>query len=223
LSTEKQRISEEIFTPANVLSTIRFLLLPVFVVLLVGFHNNVAAFVVMTVAALTDLIDGQLARFTNTVSRLGTQLDPIVDRFFILFAVVSVMIIGRLPVWAGVSLVFRDALMLLISLYDRKRYRREFNVILLGKIATAALMSAFCSLVLYWPMVDGLRIVEHPWLPGLGVERAPLGYILLYTGMIFSWISALYYLQRGLQPPPDAKTGVSDQPEVVETDLSTKA
>jgi len=207
VSAKEQSISNKVFTPANVISALRFVMLPIFMVLLIGFENNIAAFWVMTVAALTDMIDGQLARFTNTVTRLGTQLDPIVDRFFILFAVISVYVVKRLPVWVLVVLISRDAVMLIITLYERKHYRREFKVIFVGKVTTAFLMAAFCSLVLMWPVIPGFGLIEAAWLPGLGAASAPLGYAFLYIGIVLSLSSATYYLLRGLKPPETEAAG----------------
>ena len=201
VKTEKQQVTNQILTPANMLSALRLLLLPLFCVLLAVYNQNGWAFLVLFIAALTDLLDGQLARFTNTVSKLGIQLDPAVDRIFILVAVITIYAVGRLPLWLLLSFMSRDALLLLVTIYQKRRFNRDFEVIFLGKLTTAAAMAGFCSLVLLWPMIPGLQLIELDWLPGLGAANAPLGYIVLYLAMICSWISALYYLIRGLTPP----------------------
>jgi cardiolipin synthase len=212
VNEEKQQVTDEVLTPANIITAIRLALLPVFMVLLIGYSNNVAAFIVLLIAALTDLIDGQLARFTNTVSELGTLLDPFVDRYFIFSAVLGVFTVGRLPLWLFIAFFSRDFVLLLFNVFLRMHKQPVFKVVFLGKLATAAVMAAFCSIVLLWPTIPGLGWIERSWLPGLGDASAPLGYALLYLGMIFSWLSAVYYIYRGLAQIVQAKrngSGVS--------------
>jgi len=207
---EKQQITDAILTPANILTAFRLLLMPVYCVFFLVLKQNVWAFGVLCIAALTDLLDGQLARFTNTVSRLGEQLDPFVDRIFILISVLTIYASGRLPFWLLVSFIVRDALMLAITMYQKARFNREFKVIFLGKITTALAMAGFCSLVLEWPTIPGLGIYEVYWLPGIGPHAAPLGYLFLYLGTFCSWISAMYYILRGLQATEDISEVVAE-------------
>jgi cardiolipin synthase len=211
VNAKKQQVTNEIFTLANTVSAARLLLMPVFCVLLVGYQQNGKAFLVLMVAALTDLIDGQLARFTNTVSKLGIQLDPFVDRIFIVVAVITIYAVGRLPLWMLASFILRDAVMLVLAIYQKKRYDRDFEVIFLGKLTTALAMAGLCSLVALWPSLPGLRLVEAAWLPGMGAPSAPLGYLVLYVAMACSWVSAVIYVLHGLAKPTP-ETGLQAAP-----------
>jgi len=201
VNTKRQQITNEVFTLANIVSAIRLALLPVFLIFLIAYKNNLAAFLVLTIAALTDMIDGQLARFTNTVSYLGIQLDPFVDRFFIFLSVIGVYVVKRLPLWLLVLFVLRDAVMFLLTVYMKKKHNRDFKVVLLGKMSTAALMAGFCSLVIYGPMIPGFGLIESSWLPGWGIDPAPLGYLLIYIGAVLSVSSAIYYIYTGVKVP----------------------
>ena len=214
MSTEQQ-VTDEVLTPSNVITAIRLALLPVFLVLLVGYQNNQAAFVVLLLAALTDLIDGQLARFTNTVSELGILLDPFVDRYFILSAILGLFAINRLPLWQLVLLVLRDFILLILNVILRQKNKPVFKVVLLGKMATAALMAGFCSMVLLWPIIPGFGLIESDLLPGLGAASAALGYSLVYIGLIFSYSSALYYVFHGLSAATEKQPG--NETEIVTT------
>jgi cardiolipin synthase len=198
----QQILTKKIFTIANLLSLIRLLLLPVFFVLLVYYENNVMAFLVLLVASLTDLIDGSVARATHTVSRLGQMLDPFVDRVFIIVGVIAIFVAGRVPLWILILLLGRDACMLVLTIYQKRRFNRNFEVIFLGKLTTAFVMAGFCSLVLWWPVLPGMNIVELSFLPGWGSGEMPLGIWLLYLGLPISWITGAIYLYRGLRPPP---------------------
>ncbi len=194
------KVSHRIFTVPNLLSLIRLLLVPVFFVLFVFNHNDLLAFIVFVVAAATDWIDGQVARATNSVSRLGQMIDPLIDRVLIFVGVISVYLVGRVPLWILLLLVARDGVMLLLTIYMHRRFNRDFKVIFLGKVTTAVLMTGFCSLVLYWPVISGAQIIESVLLPGWGTLSAPLGIWLIYFGAIISLITAGIYLYKGTRP-----------------------
>jgi cardiolipin synthase len=196
----RQMVTKRVFTIPNLLSLIRLFLLPVFFVLLVQYENNVLAFIVLLIAALTDLIDGSIARATHTVSRLGQMLDPFVDRVFIIVGIIAVFVAERVPLWILLVLLGRDACMLALTIYQKRRFGRNFEVIFLGKLATALVMAGFCSLVLWWPTLPGAGIVELSFLPGWGRAATPLGTWLLYGGVLFSLLAAAIYLYRGLRP-----------------------
>ena len=69
-ANESYEVSNKIFTLPNLISFIRLLMIPIFLVLL--FHDlNLAATLLFAIAASTDWVDGQVARRTNQVSRLG--------------------------------------------------------------------------------------------------------------------------------------------------------
>ncbi|MDR0347206.1 MAG: CDP-alcohol phosphatidyltransferase family protein [Coriobacteriales bacterium] len=201
----RQTVTERVFTIPNFLSLIRLFLLPVFFVLLVQYENNVMAFIVLLVASLTDLIDGSVARATHTVSKLGQMLDPFVDRIFIIVSVIAVFVAGRVPLWILLLLLGRDACMFVLTIYQKRRYGRDFEVIFIGKLTTALIMAGFCSLVLWWPLVPGANIADLSFLPGWGSAATPLGTWLLYLGCLTSLIAGGIYLYRGTRPHPSDK------------------
>jgi cardiolipin synthase len=198
----QQTVSKRVFTIPNLLSLIRLFLLPVFFVLLVHYEDNVLAFIVLLVASLTDLVDGSIARATHTVSKLGQLLDPFVDRVFIVVGIIAIFVSGRVPLWILLLLLGRDAIMLALTIYQKRRFNRDFEVIFLGKVTTALVMAGFCSLVLWWPVLPGANVTEASFLPGWGSAAAPLGVWLLYLGVTASWITGAIYLRRGLRPDP---------------------
>ena len=70
-----EEVTHRIFTLANIVSFVRLLMVPAYLVLLLNGYD-LAATLVFAVAAATDFLDGQIARRTHTVSRLGQLLDP---------------------------------------------------------------------------------------------------------------------------------------------------
>lgn len=88
-------------------------MVPVYMVLLLNGYDLLATFM-FALAAGTDWIDGQLARRTNCVSKLGQLLDPAVDRVLMICGVIGLMLVGRLPIWIVFVVLGRD-LMLLVG------------------------------------------------------------------------------------------------------------
>ncbi|MDR1357822.1 MAG: VanW family protein [Coriobacteriales bacterium] len=189
-------VTNRILTLPNLISLIRLLLVPVFAVMLVGYHNNIAAFVIFLIAASTDFLDGAVARGTGQVSKLGQQLDPLVDRVLILTTVIAVFVVGRVPLWVLLLIVARDLSMLVLLGQLRAAGRPRFKVAFIGKAATAIIMAGFCMLILAWPEVGGLGIIDSSAFPGWGSSVAPLGIWFVYTGTALAWITGIYYMVR---------------------------
>ena len=106
-----EEASNRIFTVPNVISAIRLCLVPVFLVLLLHGYDLMATFL-YALAAGTDWIDGQIARRTHTVSKLGQLLDPAVDRILMIAGVAGLFVVGRLPLWIILVVLLRDLLLL---------------------------------------------------------------------------------------------------------------
>jgi CDP-diacylglycerol--glycerol-3-phosphate 3-phosphatidyltransferase len=98
---------------ANIITVVRILLAPVFVVLLVldgGADGplRIAAAVLFIVAIATDGVDGMLARRRNLVTDLGILLDPIADKLLTGAALVMLAVLVELPVWVVVVILVRE-------------------------------------------------------------------------------------------------------------------
>ena len=160
--TPESEVTNRIFTAANVVSFIRLCMVPVYLVLLLDGHDILATFI-FALAASTDFIDGQLARRTHTVSRLGRLLDPAVDRALMVFGVVGLLLVGRLPVWIVALVIARDLLLIVGGAYLGARYKARVAVIFPGKVATTLLFVGFAGLLLNWPLVGHLVRVCRPY------------------------------------------------------------
>ena len=98
---------------ANVLTGVRLVLVPVFlVVLFVGDGHEtfwrIAAFIVFAVAVITDRFDGALARSYGMVTEFGTMADPIADKALIGAALIGLSILGDLPWWLTAVIMARE-------------------------------------------------------------------------------------------------------------------
>lgn len=121
----------------NALTLARFALIPVFVVLVLradGGHSWAAA-AVFGVAAVTDQVDGFLARRWHVESEFGKYADPLADRLMIDAAIVLLWLADRLP-WVALAIILvRDVILVGGSRFALKR-GYQFEVSLLGKTAT---------------------------------------------------------------------------------------
>lgn len=195
---EEYEVSNKIFTLPNFLSFIRLCMIPVFLVLLLnGF--NLAATLVFAIAASTDWVDGQVARRTNSVSKLGQLLDPFVDRFLMISGVVGLLIIGRLPLWIVLVVVLRDVFMLIGGSYLLSRWKVRVPVIYAGKVATTFLYIGFAGVLLNIPLLEGLGVVSVSWLPGFSFEAYPWGFWFVYAGLVLLIGTTTYYIVKGYQ------------------------
>ena len=152
----------------NALSLLRLVMVPVVVALLLARSDGLAA-AFFVLAAVTDFLDGRLARRTGP-TRLGRILDPVADRLMLSSVAVVLAIRGLLPVWAVAVLVGRDLLALAGSLVVGSKI--EVNRV--GKAATAVLMGAIALVVIR---------------PGV------VGEVIFYAGFGLSILAGLMYLR----------------------------
>jgi CDP-diacylglycerol--glycerol-3-phosphate 3-phosphatidyltransferase len=143
----------------NALTILRFAAIPIFAWLLLEAGDEAAwgAGVFFAGAALTDQVDGYLARRWHVESRFGTVADPLADRLMIGTAVVLLWIQGRLPLAAMLIVLARDLVLVLgYKLVVPRGY--TFEVSFLGKLATWIMYAALCFVIVTdegteWPLV----------------------------------------------------------------------
>ena len=203
-SQKTEAVTNRIFTIPNVLSFIRLCMVPVYMVLLLNGYDLLATFM-FALAAGTDWIDGQLARRTNCVSKLGQLLDPAVDRILMSCGVIGLMLVGRLPIWIVVVVLGRDLMLLVGGAYLLKRYHERVAVIYPGKVATTFLFVGFAGLLLNMPLIGGLGWFEASWLPGFGSEACSWGIWFVYAGLLIGLFTTLYYVLAGYRKMQKAR------------------
>ena len=142
------RRSSQVWTVPNLLSALRLLGVPVFLWLVLGPEEDTIALVVLMLSGVTDYLDGYLARRLQQTSRLGEILDPVADRLYILAVVVGLVLRDIIPLWVGLLLPLRDALLWCLVPFLRTRGYSALPVHFLGKAATANLLYAFPLLLL---------------------------------------------------------------------------
>lgn len=193
---KQEEVSNRIFTLPNLISFIRLCLIPTYLVLLLEGHDALATFI-FALAACTDFIDGQLARRTHTVSRLGQLLDPAVDRLLMIAGVIGLLLVGRLPLWIILFVLARDLLLLGGGSFLLFRYKQRVPVIYLGKVATTFLFVGFAGLLLNFPLIAGLGVCDVAWLPGFNADMVSWGIWFVYVGLVLAVVTTVVYVRRG--------------------------
>ena len=152
-------------TPANQLTLLRMLLIPVFVILVVYGYLG-WALVVFGSAGLTDALDGLIARRSGQKTRLGAWLDPMADKLllvstFIVLTVPNLGLTNQLPIWLTVLIISRDVgIVLTVAVVNLAIGPRTFRPSIFGKVATATyILTAVVALFFnyrgyYSPIVD---------------------------------------------------------------------
>jgi len=126
------------WTFSNALSALRILLaIPVGFTLTAGLRWSTV--VLCLAAALTDVLDGYIARRYNEISDLGKILDPLADKVFVAVLVIMLLIQGSLPVWFVAVVLGRDLLILLGGLAVERRLGVVLPSNYPGKAAVVAL------------------------------------------------------------------------------------
>ncbi len=170
----------------NVLTFLRILLIPIFILLfyLPFKGSHVMAALIFTFAAMTDWLDGYLARSLEQISRLGTFLDPVADKLIVVTALVLLVGDQALPYLAipATIIIGREIMVSALREWMAEIGKRaHVSVSLLGKIKTAVQMLALISLLLY--------------KPGTWLGFAWIGYVLLYFAAVLTLWSMFIYLK----------------------------
>jgi CDP-diacylglycerol---glycerol-3-phosphate 3-phosphatidyltransferase len=182
-------LAEDAFNVPNLLTMGRVAAIPFFVWLLDS-PTPVRGFwacMVFTAAAITDLLDGYLARKLGVVSLLGKYLDPLADKLIVMAALVWMVQMGRVPAWVVVVLLARE-----LSVTGLRSVAASEGVVISagheGKTKTALQMIGIVALVLGYPFHLSYLGID------LGVvDMVHVGRMLVYLSLLFSFASAAQY------------------------------
>jgi cardiolipin synthase len=99
-------------TVPNLITSIRIILVPIFVIYLIQ-DKLLSALVVFILAGLSDGVDGLMARLLNQKSKIGAYLDPLADKILLIAAFIVLAARDLIPAWLTVLVISRDVLILL--------------------------------------------------------------------------------------------------------------
>ncbi len=185
---------KELLQIPNLLTLSRILVSPL---VLVAFDSLPFLLALGIFAAVTDFLDGVIARFLHQESGLGVALDPIADKLFVFFFLLAALWRGMLWPWMIVGLVFRDVFVLgaipLFLLFFRRQVdlsaiRTRFKARLAGKIVTSIQFLCIVSFVLtpraLWMQTSEVMHWRH------------LPFVLLYPASLWAILDYLWFQMR---------------------------
>lgn len=177
----------------NLLTLGRIACIPLLVVLLLfeGRSSSFFAALIFSLAAITDWLDGYLARKWEVVTVLGKFLDPLADKLIVMAALIMLIPHGRVPAWAVFVLLARE--MVITGL--RSIASSEGIVIAasnLGKYKTILQMVAIIALLLHYDYYWFFG-VRHEWLH---VSMQHVGLLYFYIALVMTLWSGLDYLVK---------------------------
>ncbi len=169
-------------TKANIVTLLRILLVPIFIVILLTEMENkeIIAFVVFLFAAISDAFDGYIARKFDQVTDLGKFLDPIADKLLISAALIALVSLGEIDTWAAVVIILREIFMTAFRFYF---YMKEasFSASRIAKNKTLLQIISISIFIIYrkLPYSDYIYII---------------GNIILYIAVFLTLYSAIEYV-----------------------------
>lgn len=176
----------------NLLTWLRILLIPLVVTVFylpadwLNVHQvNLAAAMMFAVAAVTDWLDGYLARMLNQTSAFGAFLDPVADKLMVAAALIVLVQLGRVDALIALIIIGRE-----ITISALREWmasigaRSSVAVSVMGKFKTAAQMIAILLLLFHEPL----------W----GLDIQLLGTWLLWLAAVLTMWSMVYYLRRAI-------------------------
>lgn len=183
----------------NLLTWLRIFLIPVFVAVfyvsdqtLSPQHKNLIATAVFLLAAVTDWLDGYLARKLNQTSAFGAFLDPVADKLMVAAALIILVKLGRADAIIAFIIIGREITISALREWMAKvGASKSIAVSMLGKVKTTFQMLAL------------LLLLYHQTLLGVNCQR--VGEWLLYVSALLTLWSMVDYLVRAMPQLHKAK------------------
>lgn len=179
----------------NLLTWLRILLIPVFAAVfylpvdwLQPQWVNLTATLIFAVAAVTDWLDGYLARVLNQTSAFGAFLDPVADKLMVAAALILLVWLGRVDAPIALIIVGREiAISALREWMAGVGQGKSVAVSFIGKLKTTAQMVAILLLLYHDPIFQ--LVDTHLW-----------GTWLIYIAAILTLWSMVYYIKKAVPP-----------------------
>ena len=160
----------------TVLTLSRIILIPVFVI--TAYQHPFWGAAVFGIAALTDFLDGYLARRSGQVTKFGIILDPLADKFLVISALVVLVDMARLSAWMAIVIIVREFFVTglrVVALSKDIIIPAEMG----GKLKTTAQITAILCLILGGSIFD--------------IDLYDVGIIFIWAALILSVISGIQY------------------------------
>jgi len=167
----------------NAITMLRVTVIPALFLLLLSPDPELSLFIAILfiLAALTDLLDGYVARRYGITTKIGKLLDPMADKIIVSAAMILLIPIGRIPAWIVAIMIIRDLVVDGIRSIASVS-GRVIGASQLAKKKTLCQIVAVSALIIHYPL----------W----GVDAHGVGMVILYLALVLSIVSAADYIQK---------------------------
>lgn len=176
---------------ANKITFIRIGLIPLFIIFLYPYPTNswdtssIIAAAIFLIAAVTDQLDGYIARTYNQVTRLGMLLDPLADKLLICAALIILVQNHKLSSWIAVVIIAREMIITGIRIVAASK-----------GIALAADRYGKIKLVVQVAAVTAVILNNQPFQGWIGI---PVDQILMYSAAALTIYSGYNYIKNNMK------------------------
>ena len=168
---------------ANWITLVRIVLIPLFTILLINGAFDQALWVFLA-AAVSDALDGFVARMFSQKTTLGSYLDPIADKLMLSTAFITLAVLKQIPGWLTVVVISRDVIIIIgVAVLFLNQMRLNIKPSIISKMTTAfqvlVILVVLSSVYVQWPVAARAGIV--------------------YITLVLTVVSGLHYIYRGLR------------------------
>lgn len=179
---------KEIFSVPNVLSLLRIMLIPLYVVIYLRASEPMHYYIsagILAVSCLTDLIDGQIARKFNMITTVGKIIDPFADKATQFTLILCLAIRRNLPLLWGMIVLFiiKESFQLIAGSIILHKGKILKGAVLPGKICTAVLFLTLVLMIML-PFLSDKVINTLCLVDSIFLLISFTAYILVYAGKI---------------------------------------
>ena len=168
---------------ANWITLVRIILIPLFTILLINGAFDQALWVFLA-AAVSDALDGFVARMFSHKTKLGSYLDPIADKLMLSTAFITLAILKQIPGWLTVVVISRDVIIIIgVAVLFLNQMRLDIKPSIISKMTTAfqvlVILVVLSAVYIRWPLAVKTGVV--------------------YITLGLTVTSGLHYVYRGLR------------------------
>ena len=150
---------KKLLNTPNILTIIRMIFVPVFILLLL-YVSRIAACAVFVLASLTDWLDGYLARKNNEITNFGKFMDPLADKMLVTSALVCFVGLGWMPAWVAMIVIGRD-----LAVDGLRMLAASRNIVMAagwsGKVKTAVTMVLIPVMLVFGEAGVGILTINN--------------------------------------------------------------
>lgn len=175
---------KEILTPPNLLSFLRLILIPVYMVIYLKAQeakDYIYAGVILAISCLTDMVDGKIARKFNMITTFGKFLDPLADKLT-QFTLLLCLAIRHPVLWTVFTLfVLKELFQLFAGVLTAKRGYILKGALISGKVCTTILFISLVAMVIFH-RIDDATVNIIAMVDGVFLMVAFADYFITYLG-----------------------------------------